>query len=227
MTFLRFMKKRAFTLVELLVVIAIIGILASIVMPAISSALFKGKIVKESSNARAMYQSIIGYETDSIYTTDLMVWPTNGSPIDTDNAVFPTSTDYFKFMVTNDLMNVTFGFFAGPGLKQANNADDFEAENNAWCITSDAENLPITTPLFFTKNIGPDFTTLDSDIPEEDGRFDGKNIKPFESKAFVFVTRGGQAFGLMKNDLSISTFTNLFDVRDSDGIALPNKVLQP
>lgn len=220
-------KAAAFTLVELLVVIAIIGILASIVMPAISGALFKGKMTKESTSARAMYQMVIGYETDAIYTTDVDVWPAKISDDPDAENVFDNSTDYFKYMVTNGIMDVTFGFFAGPGLKQAKGADDFKAANNAWCVTADAENIPITAPFVFTKNIGEGFTTLESSVPEDNGRFDGAKIKPFQSKGFVFVTRGGQSFGLMKDDLKMKNFTNLFDTADAEGIALPNDVLQP
>jgi prepilin-type N-terminal cleavage/methylation domain-containing protein len=48
-------KIAAFTLIELLVVISIIAILASLALPAITSALVKGQIAQTTSNYRQLY----------------------------------------------------------------------------------------------------------------------------------------------------------------------------
>jgi prepilin-type N-terminal cleavage/methylation domain-containing protein len=51
-----------FTLVELLVVIAIIGILVSLLVPAVSSALTRAKIAKCQTNLRGLGQALTLYQ---------------------------------------------------------------------------------------------------------------------------------------------------------------------
>lgn len=50
-------KTKGFTLVELLIVIAIIGVLASLLMPAVTSALGQGDRITAKNNARSIAQS--------------------------------------------------------------------------------------------------------------------------------------------------------------------------
>lgn len=54
-------RKRGFTLIELLVVIAIIGILASVVLASVSSAMSKSRDAQRLSDAREMTKAILFY----------------------------------------------------------------------------------------------------------------------------------------------------------------------
>ena len=100
------------------------------------------------------------------------------------------------------------------------NPAEFSAKNNAWCImaVTDVGNLDSGTPLFFTRNIGPD-----SSKPENQrlDRVSGGNSKyppnnvPFGDKMVVVIGRGGQARIRRASEMSQSDFnpghaTNVF-----------------
>jgi prepilin-type N-terminal cleavage/methylation domain-containing protein len=57
--------QRAFTLIELLVVIAIIGILAGLILPAVSKAKERARQAQCIGNVRSIAQAIIMYATDN------------------------------------------------------------------------------------------------------------------------------------------------------------------
>ena len=92
---------RAFTLIELLVVIAIIAILAAILVPAVSDALLRGRLTQTLSNGKNIYVALFAQEmTDAVFM--------RGAPYPNSdtNIVFDDSTAYFKWVVTNSIMNV-------------------------------------------------------------------------------------------------------------------------
>src|SRR5262249_58125281 len=66
----------AFTLIELLVVIAIIAILAAFAVPALTSALTKGKMTGTMNNARQLYLAQFQMSNDGAATGDATsAWP--------------------------------------------------------------------------------------------------------------------------------------------------------
>src|SRR5262249_33175242 len=66
----------AFTLIELLVVIAIIAILAAFAVPALTSALTKGKMTGTMNNARQVYLAQFQMSNDGAATGDPSLgWP--------------------------------------------------------------------------------------------------------------------------------------------------------
>ncbi len=222
--FMRKIKLSGFTLVELLVVIAIIALLVAIVFPAISNALLKGRVTTTSVNARNIHQSIIAKSVSDVYFSSETPFPTGTRFID--------STKYFTYLVTGSVMNVSWSFFAPPGVASAKTQAEFESplgERNGWCVVNDAENLPETAPFIFTRNLGgtgaTPYTTL---IPPANlnNAFGGQ---PFINRGFAFVTRGGAAFALVGDDVSdIARFNGLFITTASVGTSnLNNQVLRP
>ena len=226
----RAMKKRGFTLVELLVVIAIIGILVAIVLPALSNALLRAKLATASSNARSVVQVFYGRETELIYSATATAWPKYGTTTAPTANVFKTSSTFFQYMMTNGIMEVNPSFFAASGVEPAKDPKQFLATNNAWCIVGDiSDAYPETSPAVFTKNltISTMGETLAGDSQRKGVVDKLMRTDPFQDKGFAFATKGSSSFLLMKDDLRITQFTNLFMRGDSNGQTLTNTVLRP
>ncbi len=223
-------RKRGFTLVELLVVIAIIGILVSIVMPAIADALFRGRLTASAANGRNIVQSIMALETENIYGNSSVVWPMHDTSSTGKPDYFTSSNDYFYWMLSNEVMNVSPSYFWAQGLTKADSLDSFDENANAWCVVADVSSrTPETTPVVFTRNLGQGSGTFDS-LDDNLGVTNANNDQvpgivdgaPFQNKGFIFVTKGGAAYALFKQDMRGKNFTNIFQVGTNK-----NEVLRP
>ena len=210
-------KLKGFTLVELLVVIAIIALLVAIVFPAISNALLRGRVTATSVNGRNIHQAVVGESVASVYFSDTSPWP--------DSDVDSTTTDYFRRLVTNKVLNVSWAFFAPPGIPAAQNEQSFAAQNHGWRVVEGAEILPDTAPFIFTKNL--ELSSLSS-APTVGDSFPSLN-QPFRNQGFAFVTRGGAAYALVGDDLrNQERFDQLFVLTAAGGSGnLDNTVLNP
>lgn len=223
----KFIRKiaRGFTLIELLVVIAIIAILAAVLTPAVTQALLRGKAMGLASNARSMYQSIFAKEiSDAAYISTGVSFPKyNASPTTANE--FKDSTDYFINVVTAEIMNVSFSFFAAPGIPSAKGKDPtaFKPENNAWCISAGlTDKSAEDVPFIFTRNMSikklSDATVASGKPKLGESGFEN----PFGDKAFVFATKGGSSYALLADSLKVDNFTSLFVT-----VGASNDVLRP
>ena len=233
--------KCGFTLVELLVVIAIIGILVAIVMPAITDALTRSRLTAMAANGRNIVQTLITKETEDIYISAAVVWPTRRGN-DVQQGQFQHSTAFFGHMITNDIMNVSPSFFSAPNVPAAGSIQDFLTKqgHNAWCIAlgvgpATSESVPVV----FTRNLGYDafpagensaasfasYTALRSKLQSGQRNAVPQNTftgMPFQETGFVFVNKGGAAFSLFKEMMQTQNLTNVFQL----GTAT-NEVLRP
>ncbi len=189
----RHIRKRGFTLIELLVVIAIIAILAAILVPAVTKALDNGKMTQMMSNGRAIYLSMFADSLDNVILNTGELYPQQDQ--------YANSTDFFKYLITNKVMNVDFSFFAAPGITPYRGTDpaQFTANNNAWCVAADFnESTADGAPFLFSKNLN--ITTLSEDPASK------LTGVPFGNKGVVVVSKGGQAFKLSGNQLTTENF---------------------
>ena len=231
---MRKFTRPGFTLIELLVVIAIIAILAAVLTPAVTQALLRGKAMGIASNARSMYQSIFAKEiSDAAYISTSISFPKKGA-LNPGLNTFPFSTDYFRHVVTSEIMNVSFSFFAAPGIPAASgktvaDAVNFTDLNNAWCVTADVtDRSPEDLPFIFTRNLN--IQTLNEGPVDGTGvklAREGDDVNPFGEKAFVFVTKGGSSYALLAESIKPANFTNLFVTIASGPSATTNQVLRP
>jgi prepilin-type N-terminal cleavage/methylation domain-containing protein len=206
---------RAFTLIELLVVIAIIAILAAILVPAVSDALLRGRMTQVMSNGKNIYTALFAKEMEDAVFMRVAPYPKSGTTPDMSNMVFATSTDYFKWVVTSGVMNVSFAFFAAPGVVPVQDSTNFAAANNAWCVVAGVgESTADGTPLLFTRNL--DITDLGNANLKAGGTIatimptvkgDHENT-PFLDKGMVAVFKGGSALSLRQKDV-IENFNKL------------------
>lgn len=173
----------------------ILGLATAIVLPAIDRAATSAELAQTVSNGANIYKAAFASQMETLVLGgDQPVWPQKGQ--------YRTSTEYFIELVESGTLNVTYDFFAAPGLPPARSSDprDFKAENNAWRMVLGLNNAPAGTPFLFTRNYNP------STLRADDDPIVLNDEPPFGTNGLVVVLKGGAAFFLKGDQLQNSFF---------------------
>jgi type II secretory pathway pseudopilin PulG len=132
-----------FSLIELLGVIAIVMVLIGLLVPAVQAAINKARTTRTLNNGRNCFLAIMATATD-------------GDRSYADSGTYGTSTDYWRWLITNRYYDATFAACAAYGVVAYEGTDPsiFTASNNAWCFVADINDAtPASTPVMFTRNL--------------------------------------------------------------------------
>lgn len=199
-------KRSAFTLIELLIVIAIIGILATLMFPAIANVMDRANGVKLGNNGKNVVQGILSANIEREAMSKGSVWPTS-------TGGWQKSNDYFHRLLGGGnkpviLDGISPSIFAGAGVPAASDVEGLKTGGNVWSITTDIESADDATPFMWTRNFEPadtDFQTeADASVSLQDKLSD--SIKPFGTKQVVLVRKGGSMETIRAKYLDTLTF---------------------
>ena len=181
--------------VQIAFMIVLVPLLAAILVPAVNKALTSAGMVSTVSNGANIYKAVFaGQMDDVVLGSEKTAWPKKGQ--------YQTSTEYFIDLVESGVLNVSYDFFAAPGIPSAKSSDarDFKAENNAWRLVLGLEDAPEGTPFLFTRNFDP------GTLKSGDEAIILNDVPPFGKEGMVVILKGGSAFCLKGNQLRNSFF---------------------
>jgi prepilin-type N-terminal cleavage/methylation domain-containing protein len=194
----------AFTLIELLVVIAIIGILASLLLPALAQAQARAKRIKCASNLRQVGLSFRLYANDHDSRFPFRVTPSDGGSMDAAN-----QDVYRHFLtMTNELSTPRVLVCPSDGKKTGANSFDtgFDDSHVSFVVGYDADESFPQSILSGDRNTSEAWDTSANNVPC--AAFAGAMASPLTSNSVWTVTVHNSKGNLTLGDGSVQQNNN-------------------
>ncbi len=197
-------RRKGFTLVELLVVIAIIAILMAAFFPAIQGVFDRARATAMKTQGRGVWLAITSTNYEREPLGEPYVWP---------SSAYSTSTDYFKFLMSDGsgpsgvtdnredsvCQDLKSEMLAGGGVKPARTATGFGGVNNAWGVSTTDQNTPSDMPFLWSSSLKWDGDKVSSNsVVKLVGTTTAGVAAPFGGRMAVWVTMGGSTFDARK-----------------------------
>jgi hypothetical protein len=206
------MGQSRFNLVSLAVIVVLLGLLISVLFPAVSASRLYSSSTSIGSRGKDIYVAIIAANTEREPLGLGSVWPKSNPPTnkidDISQMNFTNSTDYFTALYDGGdagtdqhdpyVRGFDYSKLAGAGVPAKAGAGRLRPANNMWTIAKNVrEDMEEIIPVLVTRNLAAE--SLVTDLPTMLNRrlcFDEEWKTPFGKKGFVVVRKGGGIFNI-------------------------------
>lgn len=193
-------RKAGFSILGALALIAFTIVALFIYVPWITTPIETSPRTRMIANGTSIYKLVFAEIADvqaELYGGSMLALPQSKRNETTPELHFTNSTDYFVYLVTNDILPVNWSYFAGHKIKSASgksNPGTFKSENNAWNAVTDLNVDDSGTPFLISRNLKEERLLTTSEKPTVEG-------PPYDNDQIIVIRIGGSGEALKKRDI--------------------------